>query len=175
MVDKLLRVGSWGTERMAINRFFYWLCFAFMSFEIVYGFYWAIPNIGIRLGLWPTSWHGGLAELIETLSFWQEAAFFGHIALNVIALIAFLNRSVACIPVFVVAFILDRIDWIILGLNPASFGVTDPGGDWVQFISDFGGIGLTAMLQMTSIALMASLLFNGQLSTHLQFWRKPSR
>lgn len=158
---------------MPVNRFFYWLCIILVSFEILYGIYWAVPNIGIRLGLWPAAWNTGLAALIETLSFWQEAGFFSHIVLNGIALLALLNRSVACIPAFVVAFILDRIDWIILGLNPASHGVVDPG--WVEFISGFGSIGLTAMLQMTAIALMASLLFNGQLSTHLQFWRRPER
>ncbi|WP_300529101.1 hypothetical protein [Maricaulis sp.] len=160
---------------MLINRIFYWLCFALVGFEILYGFYWAIPNIGLRLGIWPEAMNPGLAELIATLNFWQEAAFFGHIGLNIIALIALSNRSAACIPAFIVAFLLDRIDWIILGLNPASFGVTSPAEDWVQFISSFGGIGLTAMLQMLCIALMASFLFNGQLSTHMKFWRARPR
>lgn len=156
---------------MPINRFFYWLCIMLVILEILYGIYWAVPNIGIRLGLWPADWNTGLAALIETLSFWQEAAFFSHIVLNGIALQALFNRSVACIPAFGVAFILDRIDWIILGLNPNSLNLAESSLD--KFIYAFEGIGLMAMLQMMSIALMASLLFNGQLSTHLQFWRHP--
>ena len=156
---------------MPINRFFYWLCIMLVILEILYGIYWAVPNIGIRLGLWPADWNTGLAALIETLSFWQEAAFFSHIVLNGIALQALLNRSVACIPAFGVAFILDRMDWIILGLNPNSLNLAESSLD--KCIYAFGGSGLMAMLQMMSIALMASLLFNGQLSTHLQFWRHP--
>lgn len=141
----------------------FWLCVALVAAETVYGVYWGLPNIGIRLGIWPWDFHPGLRELIPTLSLGQEIAFFTHVVLNIVALAALLKRSALCLPAFLIAFILDRLDWIVLGLNPLSTVRNDTDGDFTAFISAFGGIGLMAILQLLTITLMAFMLQSGQI------------
>ena len=142
----------------------YWLCVLFVAVETIYGFFWAIPNIAVRLGVWPREIYPSLYEIIPTLSFGQEAVFFLHVVLNAVALVMLLRHWRLAIPVFVAAFVLGRIDWILLGLNPLSYIRNQSVDDVISFIANFGGIGLMGILQLLAIILMGMMLQNGQLA-----------
>jgi hypothetical protein len=97
----------------------------------------------------------------------KKLPFFSHVLLNILALVALLRRWVGCIPIFITAFILDRLDWIVLGLNPLSFAPNQSDFIWTDFVSQFGGIGLMAILQLCTISLMAVLLQSELLTSSL--------
>lgn len=86
--------------------------------EFAWGVIWSVPNIALRLGLWPFEFDMGYRSLLPTLSFGQEALFFSGVALAGTALILLLKRSAIALPVFLIALLLDRADWIVMTLNP---------------------------------------------------------
>ncbi len=150
-----------------IRRATYWLCVVLVGVEVFYGLYWAFIDIAIRADLWPMHLHLSFRQLIPSLTWWQEALFFLDVTLKTLALIALLWRWWACVPLFITAFILDRIDWILLGLNPVAGGGTGSWGDWTDIVSNFGGIGLMAYLQIFAIGLLLAMLQTDQLSRRL--------
>jgi hypothetical protein len=162
-----LETGEMKKFELLPPRLIFWLCVVLVTVETLYGFYWAVPNIGVRLGIWPREIDQGLYELIPTLSKLQETLFFSHVVLNVLALAALLRRWAGCIALFVTAFLLDRIDWIMLGLNPIASFQNDTGVAFTHLITLFAGIGLMAILQIGTIGLMTVMLQNGQLTTTL--------
>lgn len=149
---------------MILKRLMYWFCVLFVAVATFYGFFWAIPNIAVRLGVWPRDIYPSLYEIIPTLSFGQEAVFFSHVVLNAVALYMLLRHWRLCIPVFIISFILSRIDWILLGMNPLSYIRNQSVDDIISFIANFGGIGLMGLLQLLAIILMALMLQTGQLT-----------
>lgn len=146
-----------------LDTLLYWLCIVLVAAETLYGLFWGELNIGIRMGWWTLDYPPGLHTLIPTLSFWQEAAFFTHIVLNGLALALLIKRSTLCLPAFILAFILDRMDWIVMGFNPVANVRNDTDHDITAFISSFGEIGLMAIVQLLTIAAMGFLAQTGQI------------
>ena len=136
----------------------FWTCVVLVALETAYGFYWGAPNIAIRMGLIPDDIMPGLHELIPTLNWVQETLFFAHILFNTGALVTLLYRWALCIPLFALAFLLDRIDWIILGMNPIASVRNENGENWTAVISQFGGFGLMGWLQLVSLLGLFMLL-----------------
>ncbi|MBR9825946.1 MAG: hypothetical protein GYB36_09110 [Alphaproteobacteria bacterium] len=143
---------------MSIKQGLFWVCVLIIGMEMLYGFYWGLPNIAIRLGLLPDTILREHHELIPTLSWFQELLFFSHMILNVMAFAAILYRWVACIPLFALAFILDRIDWVILTMNPVASVRNANGEDWTAVMAQIGGFGLMGVLSLITLGLMAVLL-----------------
>ena len=152
---------------MIAQRAPYWICLALVGFETLYGFYWTIPDIGVRLGVWPRNIHPGLYDVIPTLSWWQEFAFFSHVVVSALAFAALWLRWGACFPIFMAAFILDRIDWLAMGLNQNAAIRTMVEGGWMSVMAYFGGFGVTGYLQCISLILMIYLLQTGEITMKL--------
>ncbi|MBO6797333.1 hypothetical protein [Maricaulis sp.] len=120
--------------RLASNNTIFLTGVFLLVLQTLYGLYWAWHDISARLGLWQDE--AVAQEFLASLTFTQEFFFFSHVTLNIIALLLLLRRSRFVLPVFVVSFLFDRIDWVMMtnhtlfnnlfdgsGLTMASFTV----------------------------------------------------
>ena len=98
--------------RLATNNAIYLTGIFLLALQALYGLYWAWHDISARLGLWQDEEIA--REFLSSLTFTQELFFFSHVALNVVALILLIRRSRMVLPVFVVSFLFDRIDWVMM-------------------------------------------------------------
>ncbi|WP_203290732.1 hypothetical protein [Maricaulis parjimensis] len=121
---------------------------------IVWNLVWAIPDVAIRLGLWPFEQDMGLRQLIPSIPLWQEGVFFTAIALMIAAFVQTLRHSSLALPLFLAAMLLDRLDWIILSFSPED-GHGIPGKN----IRDL----IVLTIEMTSLAAMGFLSVHGTL------------
>lgn len=121
-------------SRLGTNNAVYLSGIGLLVLQVVYGLYWAWHDISARLGLWSNETVA--QEFLASLSPTQEFFFFSHVALNIVALLLLVRRSRFVLPVFVLSFLCDRIDWVMMtdhtlfnamfdasGLTMASFTV----------------------------------------------------
>jgi len=121
---------------------------ALLSVQVVYGFYWAGHDLSARLGLWQDA---VLAqEFLAGLSLWQEFFFFSHVLLNCVVLWLAVKRHAFALPVFVLSFLFDRIDWVMMTGNTVFNDLFDVSG--LTFFS--------FTLQALIIALLTCLSFD---------------
>ena len=103
------------TSRPRAQNTIFTLAVTLMVIQVAYGVYWAGHDLSARLGLWPNE---QLAEeFLNSLTFSQEAFFFSHVILNFVVLGLLLRRSRYTLPLFILSFILDRIEWVLMTDN----------------------------------------------------------
>jgi|GEM_PF-1721717 len=119
--------------------------------QTLYGLYWAGHDLSARLGLWPDPVQA--AEFVATLGLVQETLFFSHVILNVVALILARRHSRFALPVFVLSFLADRTDWVLMSDNTLFNTLFD----WTPLTL------ISFTVQASIIALLTLLMFNGQL------------
>ncbi|WP_300532537.1 hypothetical protein [Maricaulis sp.] len=89
-----------------------------LAFEVSYGLAWAVLGLAARLGfLGEGALNPHMSDFIASTSFLQETAFFGSVAFLVGSLLLLLAGSRRVLPVFVAAFLLDKLDWFALTGN----------------------------------------------------------
>lgn len=150
------REAETGFNTVTLERGIFWLALLLVAAETLYGAYWAGIDVGLRLGIIPHSAAPDWAAILPTLTWMQEFVFFSHVVLNMLALAALALRWVGCLPLYIVSIIFDRLDWIILGMNPLTFTEIDWAEDMLVAFMHFGGL-----------ALMAMMLQRGELSARL--------
>lgn len=123
---------------------------ALLGLQVVYGLYWAGHDLSARLGLWPDA---ALAQqFLAGLSLWQEFFFFAHVILNCVVLLLLLKKHRFALPLFVLSFLFDRVDWVMMTGN-------------TLFNELFDMTGLTFFsftLQALIIALLTILAFDSR-------------
>ncbi|MAK65363.1 MAG: hypothetical protein CMF75_11590 [Maricaulis sp.] len=88
---------------------------ALVAIQVLYGLYWALHDVTARLGLWPDAEQA--ADFVRSLGLVQEILFFSHVALNGVTLALVLLRWRLALPVFILSFVLDRGEWILMSGN----------------------------------------------------------
>lgn len=119
--------------------------------QVVYGAYWALHDISARLGLW-----GDAAQakaFVGSLGLVQEILFFSHVGMNVVVLVLALQKRWWALPAFVVSFLLDRSEWVIMSGN-ALFSSMVSVDAWTLF---------SFTLQTAIIAILVMLIFEQRL------------
>lgn len=119
--------------------------------QLLYGAYWALHDISARLGLWPDS--DQAAAFVASLTVLQEVFFFSHVVMNAVVFVLVWKRRWWALPAFVVSFLLDRSDWVMMTGNVVFAGMVDVDA-WALF---------SFALQGAIIALLVILVFEGRL------------
>ncbi len=145
-----------------VDRWLYRIASAAIGIEFLWGVIWSLPNIAIRLDLWPFEFDLGYRALIPTLSFGQEFTYFSGVLLTGLAFALILRKSAMALPVFFLAFLLDRTDWIVMTLNPL---------DGSHFSGKLYRDLFFLSLQLTAISLMTFLIMRNQLDRP-EIWRR---
>lgn len=122
-----------------------------LAVQVAYAGFWAAHDISARLGLWADPVQA--EAFILSLSLTQEILFFSHVILNVIALVLVLLRRGIALPVFILSFACDRIEWVIMGSNNLFSMMVDV-DSWALF---------SFTLQGAIIALLVFMRFEGRL------------
>ncbi|WP_203293342.1 hypothetical protein [Maricaulis parjimensis] len=119
--------------------------------QVLYGLFWALHDISARLGLWPDKLQA--IEFVNSLGLVQEILFFSHVVMNGVTLMLVLLRWRLALPVFILSFILDRGEWILMSGN-ALFANMVAVDAWALF---------SFTLQGAIFALLLILSFDGSL------------
>ncbi len=122
-----------------------------VAVQVAYGAYWALHDLSARLGLWPDAEQA--ADFVQSLGLIQEVLFFSHVVMNGVTLILVLLRWRLALPVFILSFMLDRGEWILMSGNTvfSSMVAVDA---WALF---------SFTLQGAIFALLLILSFDGSL------------
>ncbi|MFT6542236.1 MAG: hypothetical protein ACJAU5_001318 [Maricaulis maris] len=121
-----------------------------LSLHTIYVIGWAVVDIAVRAGLWPSGlWNWDADAFFASLSVWQEVAFFSSTALAMVSFWLHLKRSALIIPVFLVSYFLYRLDSFFLTLNDLFNGI----GGFETF---------TPMLVLQLALLLALMLLWGE-------------
>jgi len=129
----------------------FYVLIGLLSVQVAYGLYWAVYDVSARLGLWDSP---ELAiAFVQSLTLLQEVFFFSHVVMNCVALALTLAGRHWALPVFVVSFVFDRADWVIMGGNNV-FSILVDVDTWALF---------SFTLQGAIIALLVYLRFEGRL------------
>ncbi|WP_323761399.1 hypothetical protein [Maricaulis sp.] len=129
----------------------FYILIGLLSVQVAYGVYWAGYDLSARLDLWENSEMA--AAFVQSLTLMQEVFFFAHVVLNMVTLgLALAGRHWA-LPVFVLSFVCDRADWVIMGSNNLFSMLVDV-DSWALF---------SFTLQGAIIALLVFLRFEGRL------------
>lgn len=113
-------------SRLGTNNAVYLSGIGLLVLQVVYGLYWAWHDLSARLGLWSNE--AVAQEFLASLSPTQEFFFFSHVALNIVALLLLVRRSRFVLPVFVLSFLCDRIDWVMMSKHTLFNTVFDASG-----------------------------------------------
>ncbi|WP_291842661.1 hypothetical protein [Maricaulis sp.] len=122
-----------------------------LSVQVAYGAYWAINDISARIGLWPDPVLA--SAFVQSLTVTQEVFFFSHVIMNVVTLVLVLRGQRWALPAFILSFVLDRADWVIMGSNNLFSNMVNADA-WALF---------SFTLQGAIIALLVFLTFEGRL------------
>lgn len=119
--------------------------------QLVYGLCWAGHDISARLGLWTDP--AQAEAFIGSLGIVQETLFFSHVAMNAVVLVLVLQSRWWALPAFILSFLLDRSEWVMMGGNTlfSSMVAVDV---WALF---------SFTLQGAIIAFLVILVFEGRL------------
>ncbi|MAC90150.1 MAG: hypothetical protein CMF73_12615 [Maricaulis sp.] len=129
----------------------FYILIGLLSVQVAYGLYWAGYDVSARLDLWENQ---ALATaFVHSLTMTQEVFFFSHVALNMVALGLTLAGRHWALPVFILSFVCDRADWVIMGSNNL-FSILVDVDTWALF---------SFTLQGAIIALLVFLRFEGRL------------
>lgn len=130
----------------------YWILIGLVLVQVAYAGFWAAHDISARLGLWPEP--AEAQAFIASLTLTQEILFFSHVILNVVVLALVWRHSRLALPVYVLSFILDRGDWVIMGGNTLFASMVDV-DVWALF---------SFSLQGAIFALLITLSMDGTLT-----------
>ena len=119
--------------------------------QVAYGGYWAVHDISARLGLWSDA--DQASAFVSSLGLVQEILFFSHVGMNVVVLVLALQKRWWALPAFIVSFLLDRSEWVIMSGNMLFASMV--GGDLLSLFS--------FTLQGAIIALLVTLIFEQRL------------
>jgi len=86
-----------------------------IAIQVAYAGYWAVHDLTARFGLWPDADQAD--AFVQTLTLPQETLFFSHVILNVVVLVLLLMRRRLALPLFVLSFALDRVEWVMMSSN----------------------------------------------------------
>ncbi|WP_143743035.1 hypothetical protein [Maricaulis maris] len=129
----------------------YYILIGLLSVQVAYGGYWAINDISARIGLWPDA--ALAAAFVQSLTLTQEVLFFSHVVMNLVTLVLVLRGKRWALPAFVLSFVLDRAEWVIMGSNNL-FSTMVNVDAWTLF---------SFTLQGAIIAMLVFLTFEGRL------------
>lgn len=129
----------------------FYILIGLLSVQVAYGLYWAGYDVSARLDLWDSPELA--AAFVQSRTLMQEVFFFAHVAMNCIALALTLAGRHWALPVFIVSFVFDRADWVIMGGNNV-FSILVDVDTWALF---------SFSLQGAIIALLVFLRFEGRL------------
>lgn len=118
--------------------------------QVLYGAYWALHDISARLGLWSDS--DQAAAFVASLTAVQEVFFFSHVVMNAVVFVLVWKHRWWALPAFVLSFLLDRSDWVMMTGNVVFSGMVDVDA-WALF---------SFALQGAIIALLVVLVFEGR-------------
>lgn len=130
---------------------FYRALIVLVVVQLAYAFYWAGHDISARLGLWPDA--GQAEAFVASLTALQETLFFSHVAMNAVVLVLVLRSRWWALPAFILSFLLDRSEWVIMGGNTLFSSMVHV-DVWAVF---------SFTLQGAIIALLVVLVFEGRL------------
>jgi len=136
---------------MTSGGFLYRPLLVLMSIQVLYGLYWAAHDLTARLGLWPDA--DQAEAFVASLTAVQEVFFFSHVAMNVVVLVLVWMRRWWALPGFVLSFLLDRSEWVMMTDNIVFSNMVDVDA-WAMF---------SFALQGAIIALLVILVFEGRL------------
>ncbi|MEA1943699.1 MAG: hypothetical protein U9P68_15760 [Pseudomonadota bacterium] len=131
--------------------FFYRTLLTLVGIQVLYGIYWALHDISARLGLWPDP--DQAEAFVTSLMAVQETFFFSHVVMNAVVFVLVWKRRWWALPAFVLSFLLDRSDWVMMTGNVVFSGMVDV-DSWALF---------SFALQGAIIALLVILVFEGRL------------
>lgn len=86
-----------------------------VTIQVLYGLFWAGHDVSARLGLWPDAEQA--VDFVRSLGLIQEILFFSHVVMNGVTLVLVLLRWRLALPVFILSFMLDRGEWILMSGN----------------------------------------------------------
>ncbi len=129
----------------------FYILIGLLSVQVAYGLFWAVNDISARMGLWPDPLLA--AAFVQSLTVLQEIFFFSHVVMNGVALVLALMGRRLALPTFILSFVLDRADWIIMGGNNVFSNMVNADA-WALF---------SFTLQGAIIALLVYLTFEGRL------------
>ncbi|WP_323760772.1 hypothetical protein [Maricaulis sp.] len=116
-----------------------------LGLHTIYVTGWAVVDIAVRVGVWPTGLWGWDGEaFFASLAVWQEVAFFSSTVLAQFSIWLHFKRSALIIPVFLVSYFLYRLDSFFLTLNDLFNGV--------------GGFETFAPMLILQLALLLALM-----------------
>lgn len=131
--------------------FFYRTLLTLVGIQVLYGIYWALHDISARLGLWPDP--DQAEAFVTSLTAVQETFFFSHVVMNAVVFVLVWKRRWWALPAFVLSFLLDRSDWVMMTGNIVFSGMVDVDA-WALF---------SFALQGAIIALLVILVSDGRL------------
>jgi hypothetical protein len=129
----------------------FWVLVGLVVVQVVYAGYWALHDISARLGMWSDA--GEADAFIASLTALQETLFFSHVVMNVVVLGLVLARRWLALPAFILSFLLDRAEWVMMSGNVV-FSNMVAVDTWAVF---------SFTLQGTIIALLVALTFEERL------------
>jgi len=129
----------------------FWVLVGLVVVQVVYAGYWALHDIAARLGMWSDA--GEADAFIASLTALQETLFFSHVVMNVVVLGLVLARRWLALPAFILSFLLDRAEWVMMSGNVV-FSNMVAVDTWAVF---------SFTLQGTIIALLVALTFEERL------------
>jgi len=139
------------SARMKRGGFLYLPLLVLMGIQVLYGIYWALHDLSARMGLWPDA--DQAAAFVASLTAVQEVFFFSHVVMNVVVLALVCMRRWWALPAFVLSFLLDRSEWVMMTDNIVFSSMVDVDA-WAMF---------SFALQGAIIALLVILVAEGRL------------
>lgn len=94
------------------NQVYYQVLIGLMGLATVNSLFWAGHDVSARLGLWPNA--EAAERFVASLGVIQEVAFFSHVVMNIVALALALKKKWYALLAFLLAFVLGRMDWLML-------------------------------------------------------------
>lgn len=122
-----------------------------VAVQVAYGVYWAAHDLTARLGLWSDAEQA--RAFVESLSAVQETLFFSHVIMNAVVLGLVLARRWLALPAFILSFLLDRSDWVMMSGNIVFSSMVSVDA-WTVF---------SFTLQGAIVAMLVVLTFEGRL------------
>ena len=124
-----------------------------VAVQVVYGAFWALHDLSARLGWWPDPEQA--ADFVQSLGLVQEILFFSHVVMNAVTMALVLLRWRLALPAFVLSFMLDRGEWILMSSNTLFSNMVAVDA-WALF---------SFTLQGAIFALLLILSFDGSLGS----------
>jgi len=122
-----------------------------VAIQVIYAGYWALHDISARLGLWADT--DAARTFVSSLTVTQEVLFFSHVIMNGVVLFLVWKLRWWALPAFILSFVLDRAEWVIMAGNVVFSNMVAVDA-WTVF---------SFTLQGMIIALLVVLVFEGRL------------